>query len=885
VQTAAAMSSRTDFASRFSALVERRAGAILVLFLLITTGLGLSLRRLALRTSFEDLLPKGQPSVVALHQIMNRMGSMGTLNVVIQSSHPEASKHFAKDLVAALQTKMAGDLQSVDYTVAPIRRFYEKNGVLYLSKKELQELDRTLADAIRQAKLKANPLYMDMEDDDENRKDPAKQLRAIEGRLRDRASAIDRFPDGHYVGEQGRLLAIFLSPRGSALEVDNARALIGKAQRVVDELRPQRYDSSLKVNFTGSIQIAVEEHESIVRDLAGTSLLCLALVALAVWLYFRRARMLALLGVTLVAGAVWAFGIAALTWGFVNAQTAFLGSIIVGTGINYGILILARYLEERRNGAASSPAMTVALRASFKPTLVAALATGLAFGGLSIAHIASFSQFGVIGGVGIVICWALSYTVVPALVALTERVSWLRLRVTARPRFQLSYPAWLARLPVRHALPVVIIAAVLVGVGAVQFAHFVPRSLETDINALRIRQKGDGTRSLDERVTKMMGDTLNTAVILADSPEQARRVCQTVDRQIGLNPKGTPFGWCRTMHSFLPEDQDAKLPVVARIRDRLDRTPRGLLPDSVRQRVEEMRSHLGAKKLAIGDLPEEIRRRFREKSGTEGTVALVTPRAGMDIWSVEGLYAFTDALREFRIDSGETVRSSGHTVVFADILRIIGVDAPKTTLLAALGVILMLIVVLRRGRPVAKVLAALVAGLTWMVGIAAAMGIKFNFFNFVALPTTFGIGVDYPINIQQRHEQDGAGTLEHALRRTGPAVFVASMTTIIGYAVLLTSESLVLVSFGKLAIIGEFTCLVAALLFLPAMSALAERRTAPVTVPVPQPASSPEEAAAHALGLASVRAALRRPTREGLLRQARHPGRTRAARGPRSRRQ
>jgi uncharacterized protein len=873
------MSSRPDIASRFSAFVERRAGTILILFLLITAGLGLTLRKLELRTSFEDLLPKGQPSVVALHQIMNRMGSMGSLNVVIQSSHPEASKRFAKDLVAALQTKMAGDLQSVDYTVAPIRRFYEKNGVLYLSKSELKELDRVLADAIRQAKLKANPLYMDMEEDDEDRKDPTKQLSAIEARLRNRASAIDRFPDGLYVGEQGRLLAIFLSPRGSALEVDNARALIGKAQRIVDELRPERYDSSLKVNFTGSIQIAVEEHESIVRDLAGTSFLCIVLVALAVWLYFRRVRVLALLGVTLVAGAVWAFGIAALTWGFVNAQTAFLGSIIVGTGINYGILILARYLEERRGGAGSSAAMAVALRASFKPTLVAALATGVAFGGLSIAHIASFSQFGVIGGVGIVICWSLSYTVVPALVALTERVSWLRMRVTAKkPRFQFSYPAWLARLPVKHALPVVVIGAILVGVGVVQFAHFLPRSLETDINSLRIKQ--NGTRALDDRVTKMMGDTLNTAVILADNPEQARRVCETVDRQINRAPKATPFGWCRTMHSFLPEDQDAKLPIIASLRVRLDKTPRNLLPDNVRQRVDEMRARVDTKKLALSDLPDEIRRRFREKDGSEGSVALVAPREGMDIWSVDGLYAFTDALREVRLASGEVVRSSGHTVVFADILRIIGVDAPKTTLLAALGVILILIVVLRRGRPIARVLASLTAGLAWMVGIAAAMGIKFNFFNFVALPTTFGIGVDYPINIQQRHEQDGAGTLERALRRTGPAVFVASMTTIIGYAVLLTSESLVLASFGKLAIIGEITCLAAALLFLPAMVALGERRTAPVTVPVPQPtaARSAEEAAAHALGLTSVRDALQRPTREGSLRQARHPGRVRPAR-------
>jgi predicted RND superfamily exporter protein len=63
-----------------------------------------------------------------------------------------------------------------------------------------------------------------------------------------------------------------------------------------------------------------------------------------------------------------------------------------------------------------------------------------------------------------------------------------------------------------------------------------------------------------------------------------------------------------------------------------------------------------------------------------------------------------------------------------------------------------------------------------------------------------------------------------ALKRTGSAVFVASLTTIIGYGVLLTSNSQVLSSFGKLAVIGEVTCLGSALLLLPALSVLSERR-------------------------------------------------------------
>ena len=52
--------------------------------------------------------------------------------------------------------------------------------------------------------------------------------------------------------------------------------------------------------------------------------------------------------------------LAALTVGHLNAATAFLGAIIAGNGVNYGILLIARYLEERRQHE-PTPAMARAI--------------------------------------------------------------------------------------------------------------------------------------------------------------------------------------------------------------------------------------------------------------------------------------------------------------------------------------------------------------------------------------------------------------------------------------------------------------------------------------------------------------------------------------------
>jgi predicted RND superfamily exporter protein len=148
-------------------------------------------------------------------------------------------------------------------------------------------------------------------------------------------------------------------------------------------------------------------------------------------------------------------------------------------------------------------------------------------------------------------------------------------------------------------------------------------------------------------------------------------------------------------------------------------------------------------------------------------------------------------------------------------------DAPRTTLLALGGVILFVFLALRGGRATAHVVGALVVGVIWMVGIAAMGKVKINFFNFVAVPTTFGIAVDYAINVFARYRsalatQPRVAAIREALVETGGAVFLCSVTTIVGYATLIIADNLALVSFGKLAILGELTCVAAALFLLPA---------------------------------------------------------------------
>jgi predicted RND superfamily exporter protein len=151
------------------------------------------------------------------------------------------------------------------------------------------------------------------------------------------------------------------------------------------------------------------------------------------------------------------------------------------------------------------------------------------------------------------------------------------------------------------------------------------------------------------------------------------------------------------------------------------------------------------------------------------------------------------------------------------MLRSIAHDGPIATVAAIIGVVVMVLLLFRNLRSSGLVLISLAVGVLWMGGAGALMHLKLNFLNFVALPITFGIGVDYAVNVLARLATEPPDRHARALAQTGSAVALCSSTTIIGYSSLLIASNGALVSFGKLANLGELGCLLAALLLVPAV--------------------------------------------------------------------
>jgi predicted RND superfamily exporter protein len=227
----------------------------------------------------------------------------------------------------------------------------------------------------------------------------------------------------------------------------------------------------------------------------------------------------------------------------------------------------------------------------------------------------------------------------------------------------------------------------------------------------------------------------------------------------------------------------------------------------------------------IADLPDAIAKPFTDNRGNRGTLVLVeaNPNASNDVHT---LVEFAASFRETRLPSGKVVRGSGSAAVFADIFAAVVRDVPRTIGLSLVFALAVVVAMFHSHvTALVKVLAALATALGGMAIYLFATHTTINFMNFAALPVTFGIGVDYAINVAQRYYADGERDLAHTLRTTGGAVVLCSLTTLLGYVVLLGSHNRGIRSLGAIASVGELCCLLAAVVVLPAL--LATRSRAP----------------------------------------------------------
>ncbi|MFO1518920.1 MAG: MMPL family transporter [bacterium] len=796
-----------------------------VLFILLFAFSLYEARHLKLKSDFKELLPENFQSVKDLNRIIDRVGGVGSLVIAVESPNPQDSIRFANDLVARLKQYPPEFMNRIEYNISETKKFFEDNKYLYMNTEDLEEIRDRLQRRIQKEKLKTTGLYMDLLEKDEQ--NDTFSTKDIEDKYRNKTSRYDDYIDGYFFGEKGKLMAIVLKPPGSASGIDFSKKLVAKVNETIASLDPKKYNPEMKVGLTGKFRRVLFEYQTLIEDIVSTVALCVALVTIAVLIYYRKVRMVVLMAWAVFNGTAWTFALTAWKIGYLTTQTAFLGSIIVGNGINYGLIFMARYLEERKEGRGPYEALRISLPATFTGTLVSSLTTAVSFGTLLITQIRGFSHFGFIGGVGMFLCWIATYTVLPVFLSLSEQI-WpvVRKGNVEKHRFSLMEPV--SRRIQAWAKPISLAGLLLSLLCFPLIVHFAPNSLEYDFSKLRVKSKGHEVSeeaSLSDRVNQIFTGSMTPAVLVADRVDQVLPLCREIMRKNDLDPpEKRVIDSCKTVFSHVPEDQDRKIEILGQIRKLMEDNALNFLNEEQKKEVEKFKKGFFSKKVTLEDIPETVLRNYREKNGDLGKIVFVYPADNISLWDGKVLMKFADLIRSNRLPTGETLTASGDSVIFSDLLRAVIHDGPRATIIAFLAVCLVVALLFRERKAILFIVGTLCLGVLWMGGVVALFGIKINFFNFIAIPTTFGIGVDYGVNIYQRYQLEGKGSLPKVLRTTGGAVLLCSITTVIGYFTLIIAKNQALVSFGWIAIIGELTCIAAALVFVPAFVIFWESR-------------------------------------------------------------
>jgi predicted RND superfamily exporter protein len=807
--------------------VIRRAGGVLLLALALAGAGAYQAQNLTIDTDLANLLPDDYPSVRALDRLQETVGGESEVAVGITSPSFESNKAFAEALIPKA-LELTGENYDEPYlTRVEYRRevgFLKDNALYFASDRELQQVEDFLDQTIEDAKREANPFFVDIEEGEgDGEADEGTELKQMYDRLVGK-----KYP----ISADSTTMVLRFYPSGSQTNVGFIEDLYGDLRTLVDSMGPQAYHPDMEVTLAGRLLRQQAEADAVLSNVINSFASGVATVILVVVLYFlyksyrtrtggtwdgrvllaelARAPVLALvIAVPLFISLAWTGGVAHLAFGDLNLMTSALGLILFGLGIDFGIHFYARYTEERATGLSVVDAAETTFSSTGQAIATGAFTTAAALYVLMLADFKGFSEFGLIAGTGVLFALIAMTIVMPALLAVLERIGLLNLASKDAPVAEAG-----PRRRFRFARPIVLgsAVAVLLAIGMLPRLSFQYDfgELEPDYEAYEERNE------VIERVESKRADNRrNPAYVLVDSADNVPKVVAAVEEKM-QDSTSTVLAVESLQERFPLADtaRRSKLGRIAEIRETLAENK--YLKNQDSQNLERLRRAAQTREpIELAQVPEFLRKQFTTKDGELGKFVMIYPSVGLS--DGRKSIAFSNEIGTITTEDGTTYHAASTPLVAADMLQLVQREAPWMVAGTFLIVALLMLLNFRDVRWAALALVPLVVGILWMLLLMEVFGVKLSFYNMVVLPAILGIGNDAGVHIVHRYREEGTRSLWTVLRSTGEHVAMGTITTMIGFGGLLLSFHPGLNTIGTLAAIGLGTTLAAALVFLPGL--------------------------------------------------------------------
>lgn len=837
----------------FSAFIWRFHKAILILSLLTTLGAAFLVSRLKLESDLLALIPKDHPSASAFFDVAEAIGFQTHLVAVVEApegADPGRTERFVTRLAgafAACPLVEGAEYRSGDLEVGALLGQFLPYFPGFLGSADMPKLAERLSDegiqrqVAENKKILTTPMSLAMAD--LAQADPLGIRDLFISRMGTATAGRMRGPEpGFYRTSDGRTYFVFLKPRRPAQDMVFSRDLMTRLSRMADEAVAKEREEKepmpgeFRIRFAGGHAIAVRDESMTRQDIRWTVLSSFLGVMLLFGFSFRTPWILLYVGPPLGAGLLWTLAFGKLVFGPLNVLTLVFSCVLIGLGIDFAIHIMNRYFGEAAKALDPRQRLEKTLRETGAGIIVGALTTAVAFYSIALSDFGGFRQLGLLTGTGILFCLLAMLVVLPSLLAAFAKKTKGRISVAGfglRPML-----SWIMNRPKAILVGSGVLILLLAGSGI---------RVRFDDNLRNFRPADDEAFELQGKISEWLGGSAAEVLLVVSGSSEAEvmeantSVLRAMD---ALKVSGTITS-ARSVGRYFqaPSEQKKTLQYLKEQpelfnMERIRRTfHRALLENGFEDQdlyepyLAALTKALSLDKIVLpsrfkGSPFEAVLRPFvYEKGSRVHAVTYITPPS--DLWSRSDIIPFRDKILQ-KLDDLAVPRGSftltGASLLTGDLKSLILKGVEGSILLAILGILAVLFVYYRKPSIVLFSCLPLCAALISLAGLMALFGLDLNFFNLIVIPMVIGIGIDDGVHLTNAYKQDPGQDLPGALGRTGRAVVLTSLTTIVGFGSIALAHYPGLRSMGYLAIIAMAACLLGSLLILPALFAILARR-------------------------------------------------------------
>jgi uncharacterized protein len=601
-----------------------------------------------------------------------------------------------------------------------------------------------------------------------------------------------------------------------------------------------------RVRLTGPVPIANEEFATVADGAVVNGIGTVLVVLFILWMALHSPKIISAVFVNLFIGLSITTAVGLMMVGSLNLLSIAFAVLFVGLGVDFGIQYSVRYRSERFKSDDLRAALMQAAERSAVPLSLAAMATAAGFLSFLPTDYKGVSELGKIAGVGMLVAFLSSITVLPALLSLLNPPG-------EKEPVGYAFLAPVDRFLEDHRV-IIIVGTLLVAVAGLPLLYF----LRFDFNPINLRSPKVESIATFLDLRKDPNTGANAINVMTNSQADAKKI----EARLEKVPEVLRV---MSLDSFVPEDQPAKLKLIAqgakvlnpalnpdsidaaptdeenvealkgsaaslrraageakgpgavasrRLADALtklagsnqatrDKT-QAIFVNPLKVVLDGLKNSLQAQPVSLKTLPADLVNSWKTKDGLQRVEAL--PRG--DPNDNDTLRKFAAAVLDAEpnaIGGPVSILKSGDTVVKAFI---------HAGLTALIVISVLLWLTLRRITDVLLTLVPLLVAGAVTLEICVLIGLPLNFANIVALPLLLGVGVAFKIYYVTAWRTGRTNLLQSSLTR---AIFFSALTTATAFGSLWLSSHPGTASMGKLLALSLVTTLAAVLLFQPAL--------------------------------------------------------------------